>query len=101
VEQGVLAARDEIWSAPNAELELWATSPECSVMAGRHDGYRRLTYPVWHARTIIVMHGLYWLVVDRLTGSGWHLAEQRFQFAPDVAVEEWRGRAWGPAPPRP
>jgi len=93
VEQGVLAARDEIWSAPNAELELWATSPECSVMAGRHDGYRRLTNPVWHTRTIIVMHGLYWLVVDRLTGSGWHLAEQRFQFAPDVAMEEWRDGA--------
>ncbi len=92
-EQGVLAARDEIWSAPGAELELWATSSECAVMIGRHDGYRRLPQPVWHVRSIVVMHGLYWLVVDHLEGFGRHLAEQRFHFAPGVRVEQFPERA--------
>ena len=85
-EQGLLAARDEIFSAPRATLDLWATSPECVVMSGRHDGYRRLSHPVWHARTIIVMHGRYWLIVDRIEGGGMHAVEQRFHFAPGAQV---------------
>jgi hypothetical protein len=86
MEQGTLAARGEIWSPPRPELLLWATSDECTVMSGRHDGYRRLPEPVWHRRTIVVMHGLYWLVVDSLEGSGEHLAEQRFHVAPGAEV---------------
>ncbi len=85
-EQGMLAARGEIFSAPRATLDLWAASAECVVMSGRHDGYRRLPYPVWHVRSIIVMHGFYWLVVDRIEGDGIHLVEQRFHFAPRVQV---------------
>jgi uncharacterized heparinase superfamily protein len=86
VEQGTLAARGEIWSPPHPELLLWATSDECTVMSGRHDGYRRLREPVWHVRTIIVMHGMYWLIVDTLEGSGEHRAEQRFHVAPGTEV---------------
>ncbi|MEP7345302.1 MAG: alginate lyase family protein, partial [Gemmatimonadaceae bacterium] len=85
-EQGILAARGEIWSPPRPELVLWATSLECTIMSGRHDGYRRLREPVWHARTIVTMHGLYWLIVDCIEGSGVHLAEQRFHVAPGAAA---------------
>ncbi len=85
-EQGTLAERGEIWSPPQAELLLWATSEECTVMSGRHDGYRRLREPVWHTRTIVAMHRLYWLVIDSLEGSGEHLAEQRFHIAPGTQV---------------
>lgn len=92
-EQGELAARDEIFLAPRAVLDLWASSPECVVMSGRHDGYRRLPYPVWHGRTIVVMHGLYWLIVDHLEGAGHHVAEQRFHFAPGVPVTALAGSA--------
>ncbi len=85
-EQGLLAERGEIWSPPCPELLLWATSEECTIMSGRHDGYRRLREPVWHGRTIVAMHGLYWLVLDRLEGSGEHLAQQRFHVAPGAQV---------------
>jgi len=85
-EQGTLAERGEIWSPPRPVLLLWATSEECTVMSGRHDGYRRLRKPVWHERTILAMHGLYWLVVDRLDGRGEHLAEQRFHVVPGAQV---------------
>jgi len=85
-EQGVLAARDEIFAAPRATLDLWTESPDCVVMSGRHDGYRRLPHPVWHARAIVVMHGLYWLIVDRIAGEGMHQVEQRFHFAPGAQV---------------
>jgi hypothetical protein len=86
MEQGVLAERDEIWSPPNPALRLWATSPECTVMAGRHDGYRRLAAPVWHERTIVVLPGLYWLVVDAFDGVGEHRVEQRFHVVPGAYV---------------
>jgi hypothetical protein len=86
MDQGVPAERDEIWAPPNTALELWATSPECTVMAGRHDGYRRLTAPVWHERTIVVLPGLYWLVVDAFDGVGEHRVEQRFHVTPGAYV---------------
>jgi hypothetical protein len=86
MEQGVPAERDEIWAPPNTALELWATSPECTVMAGRHDGYRRLAAPVWHERTIVVLPGLYWLVVDAFDGVGEHRVEQRFHVTPGAYV---------------
>lgn len=85
-EQGALAERSEIWSPPRPELLLWATSEECTVMSGRHDGYRHLREPVSHVRTILTMRGLYWLVVDSLEGSGEHRAEQRFHVAPGAQV---------------
>lgn len=85
-EQGILAARSEIFSPPVAELRCWATAPECALMAGRHDGYRRLRDPVWHTRAILAMHGQYWLVADAIDGTGAHLVEQRFHVAPGVRV---------------
>jgi hypothetical protein len=87
-DQGVLAARDEIWDVPNARIALWATSPECDVMVGSHDGYARLRAPAWHTRTIVAFHGLYWLIVDRIAGEGRHTAEQLFHFAPGAEVRE-------------
>ena len=83
---GILAERNEIWSPPRAELLLWANSSDCTVMSGRHDGYRRLREPVDVVRTIVAMHGLYWLFVDQIEGSGRHLMEQRFHVVPGAEV---------------
>jgi uncharacterized heparinase superfamily protein len=90
-EHGILAKRHQIWSPPRAELLLWATSEHCTVMSGRHDGYRRLREPVWHSRTIVVMHGLYWLIIDYIEGSAAHLVEQRFHVAPGARVAVAKG----------
>ncbi len=85
-EQGILAPRGEIWSPPVPKLLLWASSDDCAVMAGRHDGYGRLPGTVRHTRHIVVMHGLYWLIVDRIEGQGGHLVEQRFHVAPGACA---------------
>lgn len=87
-DQGILARRDEIWSPPRARLHLWASSNECTVMAGSQDGYRRLPNPVDVMRTILVMHGLYVLVIDSVRGAGNHRIEQPFHLAPGSSVEE-------------
>ncbi|TAK51496.1 MAG: alginate lyase family protein [Gammaproteobacteria bacterium] len=94
-DQGILAQRGEIWSSPEAQLLLWATSPSCTVMVGRHNGYERLRDPVSVTRTIIAMHGLYWLVLDSLEGLGQHSIEQRLHLAPDsdVVIDASNARA--------
>ena len=85
-EQGVPAERGEIWQAPEPRLLVWGADESCTVMAGSHGGYLRLEEPVRHTRTIVAMHGLYWLVLDWLDGSGVHHAEQRFHFAPGTEL---------------
>ena len=85
-EPGLLAGRGEIWAEPNATLTSWATSSKCTIMAGSHDGYSRFKQPVIVKRTIIVMHGLYWLIHDFAEGSERHTIEQRFHIAPGALV---------------
>jgi hypothetical protein len=86
-DQSIQAQRNEIWSPAQATLHLWATTPECDVMIGSHNGYKRLRSPVQHTRTIISMRNNYWLIYDRLEGDGSHKVEQRLNTAPGAAVE--------------
>lgn len=43
-----------------------------SMWQGEHDGYRRLADPVTHRRTILLLPGDRWLVVDHLGGNRTH-----------------------------
>jgi hypothetical protein len=86
--QSILAKRNEVWAPAQANLIFWGTIPECDVMVGSHNGYKRLTDPVLHIRTIITMRNRYWLVFDRIEGNGHHKAEQRFHLAPG-SILEW------------
>ena len=52
------------------------TGTELDFAAGTHDGYA----PRRHVRAVLVIHGIGWLIVDRVTGAGpmtaetfWHL----------------------------
>lgn len=85
-DQGILSRRNEIWMPPRTALELWAACDRCSVMVGVHDGYTRFPQPVEHSRTIAAVHDGYWVIIDRLSGSGHHDAEQRFHFAPGSRI---------------
>jgi hypothetical protein len=85
--QSVLAKRDEVWAQAEANLIFWGSIPECDVMVGSHNGYKRLHDPVLHIRTIITMRNRYWLVFDRIEGNGEHKAEQRFHLAPETILE--------------
>ena len=58
-----------------------------TVVTGEHDGYRRLSAPVVHRRTLVSVGGEYWACVDRFTGAGTHGAEFLFHLAPDLEIE--------------
>jgi hypothetical protein len=82
-----LGSRNEVWSPAECKLRTFATSPDCDVMVGSHNGYQRLATPVTHTRTIISMHDKYWMVFDRIEGLGSHTVDQRFHIAPGASVE--------------
>ena len=53
-----------------------------SYVTGRHDGYRSLG--IDHRRTIFNLRIGGWLVVDSVSGAGWHSVESLLHFAPEV-----------------
>jgi hypothetical protein len=59
----------------------WDTSAEHDKLVAEHYGYKRLSRPVTHRRTVIFdkLHR-WWLVEDVLTGTGDHSVEVRFHF---------------------
>jgi uncharacterized heparinase superfamily protein len=89
-DQSILGERAEAWSRANQRLEFWGTIPDCDIMIGSHDGYKRLPGAVVHTRYIIAMRNKYWLVFDQIEGKGSHKTEQRFHLAPGASLE-WVG----------
>jgi uncharacterized heparinase superfamily protein len=85
-------------SAPSAPFA-WETSAICSleefrdlgdcvVFEGSHDGYRRLSDPVTHARSVVMLRKrLAFIVSDRFTARGRHNYVIRFHFAAGCEAE--------------
>ena len=92
-DQGVLAARGEVWRPARPRLRLWASQDDFTVMAGYHSGFGTRVKPIMHDRVVVVARGLYWLVLDSVIGSGEHLVEQRFHVAPQWSVQTDRRAA--------
>ena len=67
--------------APRASFDVY-TDGKTSAEAA-HDGYRRLSHPVIHRRTLdLNNHEL--VIHDRIEGTGYHNIEEFFHFHPDV-----------------
>ncbi|MCL4515910.1 MAG: heparinase II/III family protein [Firmicutes bacterium] len=70
---------------------LWHGDRVLDAVMGWHDGYSRLEAPVGHMRAIFYMKEprrlQYWLIIDSLVGSGEHLLEQYWHFAPGLEVK--------------
>lgn len=75
----------------------WRSDDRFDVARAVYDsGYGPEGLPVVHARTIVFrkpggeahspLDNGYWIILDELEGSGEHLVESLFQFAPDVAL---------------
>ncbi len=77
-----------IWSRPyNSRLLHLKSGAGWVIMRGSHDGYRRLSSPLIHERTVFI-EGDYKIVVqDRFHGSGHHDFEINFHLHPEVVVE--------------
>ena len=65
----------------------WRSQARFDFVEGSHDGFARLDSPVTHARSIFFLKDGYWIICDRLTGSGSHEADLLFHFPPDLSLE--------------
>lgn len=67
------------WSATtDASVLAIRVGEGCDIAQGTHDGYAQLR----HARTVFAIHGVGWLVVDQILGSGRHRAESFWHLNP-------------------
>lgn len=70
------------------ELLAWSTTAALDYVAACHDGYTRLREPVRHVREVMFVRPHYWIVVDRLDGTGTHRIARRFHFPPEIEVAQ-------------
>jgi hypothetical protein len=63
----------------NARATLWHSQQRFDYAEGRHDGYR----PIVHARGVLALHGLGWIVIDHLLGSEEATADAFWHVHPD------------------
>lgn len=61
------------------KTERWISNPAFDYVSGTFSGYEGLT----HRRSILFVKPRYWLVSDRITGSGSHTYDQNWHFPPD------------------
>lgn len=61
-----------VYQPARTTLHRWITSHTLDFADASHDGYIRLCDPITHQRQILFVKGSYWVIVDRLEGSGRH-----------------------------
>ena len=67
----------------------WQTSPERDVVSAEHFGYTRLEKPVVHRRTVgFNKTEKFWLIEDKLTGTGDHKFSFTFHLAPGINLNK-------------
>ena len=71
-----------VYRMAQATLHEWTSTEHFDVADGSHDGYRRLIDPVTHRRCVLFVKPEYWIVIDRLTGRGYHTLEHYFHLMP-------------------
>jgi hypothetical protein len=75
---------------PNLHVEEWITGETFDFFAGSHDGYKRLTDPVVHRRSVFSLKSRFWFVRDQVLGRGrhrldlyWHFDRELVPLGPD------------------
>ena len=72
-------------SRTDAECVVWQPGPRGDYAEGRHDGYA----PVRHARAVIALAGIGWVVVDHLLGPADAEAAAMWHLHPDWTPSEF------------
>jgi hypothetical protein len=63
----------------------WETTADADLVVAEQNGYRRLSHPITHRRTIkFDKRKRFWLIQDDLTGQGSHEFGFRFHLAPKL-----------------
>jgi len=74
--------------SPKTQVESWIPAATFTFFAASHSGYERLKEPIRHRRFVFHLHGNFYLVRDIAEGTGSHLLEISWHFAPDLAVTQ-------------
>jgi len=75
------------WSSlPITQTEYWIPAATSMLFVGSHSGYERLAEPVRHRRFVFHLRGGFWMVRDVAEGTGTHLLQTSWHFAPDLEV---------------
>ncbi len=64
----------------------WAEDDNLQWVSASHTGYERLTNPVFHNRKIAYVDSRFWIIIDKLTASGQHVAESFIHFHPSTVI---------------
>lgn len=92
--------QSEVWSSFRVARRAqpfqvhWRPGDRHVLASAGHDGYRRLSPPVLHRRTILGADAGHWLVLDQLQGGQAVQAESHVHFHPQVVLQEWDERSW-------
>jgi hypothetical protein len=72
----------------------WHDHPGFTYFEGSHDGYRRLSDPATHTRTVLFANREYWFMLDRADATGEHEYSVHFHMAPDIqaTLDQENGR---------
>ncbi|HEX3083080.1 MAG TPA: alginate lyase family protein [Pyrinomonadaceae bacterium] len=73
---------------------VWQVGDDYVAVQGEHDGYRRLSIPVIHQRTVIYGAERFWLVVDQLWGNGRTTANDYVHLHPHLSFEDTDAATW-------
>jgi len=70
---------------PTVTLHRWESTPTHDFLDVEHDGYRRLSQPVFHRRQLYFDKSAgWWIIRDLLTGDGNHQFELNFHLAAHI-----------------
>jgi hypothetical protein len=64
----------------------WLVSPTADFWRGSHDGYMRLADPATHERSILFVHGRYFVVLDVIEAAGAHEWSLHWHCAPELTL---------------
>ena len=71
----------------NGRVDRWSTGETFDFLSASHDGYLRLPGSPVHRRFIFHRKSRFWLARDRVEGTGKHLLELFWHFAPDLVTQ--------------
>ncbi|MEO8560550.1 MAG: alginate lyase family protein [bacterium] len=73
-------------SVARTTTHAWSTSPAYDFWRGSHDGYRRLSDPAVHERSVLLLHGRYFVVHDIIDAELGHRWTAHWHCTPDLTL---------------
>ena len=79
---------------PEVRVDLWKVGETFAFFQGRHTGYRRLSVPVIHHRSVFYVKSRLWLIRDAVEGAGEHQLDLFWHLAPRLQLNARVGSAF-------